>query len=150
VDNLNAVNRPVTLSELSIVFDMTPGRLERLLDRHGIRPACKIGRTRVYGAREIRRLWSVLEGRGRARLMGPGEGENSRAVKTLGQQGTILESLFVAINSFIFRGLRRSGWRRGSRDFRHSTPIFSVRIPVNQFHRRKNYCIRENRKFIYS
>lgn len=56
------VNRPVTLGELSLVFGMTTTRMERLLERHQIPPACRIGRVRVYGPRQIQRVWSVLQG----------------------------------------------------------------------------------------
>lgn len=61
MDNLSPVNRPVTLGELAAVFDVTSGRLERLAERHRIKPACRIGRTRVYGPAQIRRIFAVLE-----------------------------------------------------------------------------------------
>jgi len=61
VDELSPVNRPVTLGELAVVFEVTAGRLERLAERHRIKPACRIGRTRVYGPVQIRRIYAVLE-----------------------------------------------------------------------------------------
>jgi hypothetical protein len=60
VNELSPVNRPVTLRELAFVFDLTTDQLEHLTKRHEIRPACWIGRTRVYGPSEIRRILSVL------------------------------------------------------------------------------------------
>jgi hypothetical protein len=60
VDDLSIVNRPASLAELSIVFDLTTDRLERLAERPGIRPACRIGRTRCYGPKEIRRFYDAL------------------------------------------------------------------------------------------
>jgi hypothetical protein len=62
MNDLSPVNRPVTLGELALVFDVTSDWLERLTERHGISPACRIGRTRVYGPLEIRRIFSALRG----------------------------------------------------------------------------------------
>jgi hypothetical protein len=59
--DLSPANRPLTLGELAIVFDVSPGRLQRLLNRHGIGHACRIGRIRVYGPAQIRRIFAVLQ-----------------------------------------------------------------------------------------
>ena len=61
MEELSAVNRPVTLRELAIAFDATTFQLEGLVERHRIKPACRIGRTRVYGPRQIRRIYAILE-----------------------------------------------------------------------------------------
>jgi hypothetical protein len=61
-DQLSPVNRPLTLPELAIVFGMTASALGRLARRNGIGPACRIGRTSVYGPREIRRFATVISG----------------------------------------------------------------------------------------
>ena len=59
MDELSPGNRPVTLGELAMVFNVSAGRLERLAERHRIKPACRIGRTRVYGPVQIRRIYTV-------------------------------------------------------------------------------------------
>jgi hypothetical protein len=62
VEDLSAVNRPVSLQELAIVLGVPAVHLERLARAHDIDPACRIGRTRVYGPRQIRRFYAALEG----------------------------------------------------------------------------------------
>lgn len=46
--NWDAVDQPATFADLVAVLSVPPSRLERLLDRHRIRPAYKIGHTRCY------------------------------------------------------------------------------------------------------
>jgi hypothetical protein len=61
LEHYSPVNRPVTLTELAIAFDVPRARLERLLGRHQITPACYIGRTRVYGPVQIDRIDALLD-----------------------------------------------------------------------------------------
>jgi hypothetical protein len=58
--NLSPIDRPVTVREIAIAFDVTAPRLERVLVQHNIAPPCRIGRTRVYGPVEIRRIYAAL------------------------------------------------------------------------------------------
>jgi hypothetical protein len=61
LDELSPVNRPVTLFELAVAFDLSKARMRRFLDRHSILPACRIGNTPVYGPVQIRRAFAALE-----------------------------------------------------------------------------------------
>jgi len=61
VDDLSPANRPVNLRELAAMFGMSAGRMKGFLDRHRINPACRIGRTRVYGPAQIGRVFVLLE-----------------------------------------------------------------------------------------
>ena len=54
------VNRPVSVVEMARAFDTTTARLERLLRRHAIRPACRVGRVRLYGPEQVQRLYALL------------------------------------------------------------------------------------------
>jgi hypothetical protein len=60
MENLSPVNRPVNLAELAASFGVPIDRLERLVLRHQIAPACKIGRMRVYGSPQVRRIYAAL------------------------------------------------------------------------------------------
>jgi hypothetical protein len=51
--NWEAVDQPATFADLVAVLSLPPSRLERLLDRHRIRPAYKIGRVRCYDRQQV-------------------------------------------------------------------------------------------------
>jgi hypothetical protein len=58
--NWSAVNRPVTLGEIAAAFRVPADQAERLVARHGIEPALHIGRLRLYGSDEVRRIYALV------------------------------------------------------------------------------------------
>lgn len=64
MNDLSPINRPVTLGELSMAFDVPLGRLRKIAAIQAINPACRIGRTWVYGPDQIRRLYAAAVGTG--------------------------------------------------------------------------------------
>ena len=60
MEGLSPVNRPLTLGELAVAFEVPSTRLERLVARHRIDPACRIGATRVYGPKQIAVIFAAL------------------------------------------------------------------------------------------
>jgi hypothetical protein len=45
-------------------FRVLPARLERLMARHEIRPACRVGAVRCYGPVQIRQAYAALHAGG--------------------------------------------------------------------------------------
>jgi hypothetical protein len=60
VEELSPVFRPVTLRELADFFEMPVAQLDRLATRYRIAPACRIGGVRVYGPKQVKRLYAAL------------------------------------------------------------------------------------------
>ena len=56
----SAVNRPVTISEMSVAFEVPPSQISRLVARHRIEPAMRIGRIRLFGPKAVRAVYSLL------------------------------------------------------------------------------------------
>ena len=56
----SAVNRPVTLGELAASFAVPLARLERIVRRHRIAPAFRLGRIRLYGPEQVRRIYAAV------------------------------------------------------------------------------------------
>jgi hypothetical protein len=54
------LNRTVTLQDLAHYFEVPVGRLERIVMKHRIDPAYKLGRVRAYGPAEARAINRVL------------------------------------------------------------------------------------------
>jgi hypothetical protein len=61
VSDFSPVNRPVTLGEIAGAFGVSSARVDRIVLRYRIAPACRIGRTRCYGPREVQRIHAILE-----------------------------------------------------------------------------------------
>jgi hypothetical protein len=57
----NPVSRPVTLAEIAAAFNMSVDRVERMVARHRIDPAMRIGRLRLYGPAEVQRIHDLVE-----------------------------------------------------------------------------------------
>jgi hypothetical protein len=58
--NWSPVNRPVTLGEIAAAFRVPADRVEGLVARHHIGPALRIGRLRLYGSDQVRRIHSLI------------------------------------------------------------------------------------------
>jgi hypothetical protein len=56
----SCVNRPVTVSEMSFSFRWPARRIEWLLLRHRIDPCVRIGRTRLYGPRQVPTIHKLI------------------------------------------------------------------------------------------
>ena len=57
---LGPLYRPVTLGEMATGFGVSVTFLKLLVRRHEIDPACVIGRTRVYGPTQVKRVLDAL------------------------------------------------------------------------------------------
>jgi hypothetical protein len=49
------------MREIAHAFDVPTARLQRIADRCRIAPACRIGRYRVYGPKQVKRLYAALQ-----------------------------------------------------------------------------------------
>jgi hypothetical protein len=54
------MNRPVTISEMGTAFETPSKQIERLVARHHIDPALRIGRVRLYGPDQVRAVYSLI------------------------------------------------------------------------------------------
>jgi hypothetical protein len=48
------------MGEMAVGFEIPVAHLKRFVRRHGIEPACLIGRTRVYGPIQVKRVLDAL------------------------------------------------------------------------------------------
>jgi hypothetical protein len=54
------MSRPVTAGEMATTFRCTSGDINRILARHQIGPAVRIGRLRLYGPPQVRAVYQLL------------------------------------------------------------------------------------------
>jgi hypothetical protein len=60
VSPLSQANRPFSLREIALAFEVPTLHLELLVARHAVDPACQIDGMKVYGGPQIRRIYALL------------------------------------------------------------------------------------------